>query len=404
MVNSEPDLDSLVARVVQLEEQVELRKRNISWLKQYFDDLKAAFDNRPELSILASLSATVSQQALQIAFLEQQLANLVPSGNIVAEKAIASPVIPEFQENVTTADILETPDMEVQEEFSRTFTDTEFQIERLIWLVNRFYAAEEESQKMPVTVETFLQRYNQQERDFRGINLTGADLKGVLLIDVNFSGANLSNADLSNANLLRANLEGANLKSTNLTGTNLSEANLINCNLSSANLHGTQLIDSNLSKANLKEANLSHANLTAANLYGANLMGADLLNTNLTATDLRKTNLKNARNHSGHSNILALNTGNFNGAILTGLNLVCWRIRGDFRGADLSSVKLCAANLENSNFSYANLSNADLRGADLSRVNFANANLRGAQGVNLGDGGWPAELKNTIMPDGTIRE
>jgi stress response protein SCP2 len=69
-----------------------------------------------------------------------------------------------------------------------------------------------ENLESAISAEEFLQRYNQGERDFTGVNLAGVNLSGKSLSHVNLSSANLSGAELSEANLSVANLSEANLQ------------------------------------------------------------------------------------------------------------------------------------------------------------------------------------------------
>ncbi|MCC5641621.1 hypothetical protein LC607_01330 [Nostoc sp. CHAB 5824] len=47
--NSEVTLESLASRISQLELEQDLRRKNIAWLKQYFNKFKQEFNNRTEL-------------------------------------------------------------------------------------------------------------------------------------------------------------------------------------------------------------------------------------------------------------------------------------------------------------------------------------------------------------------
>lgn len=207
--------------------------------------------------------------------------------------------------------------------------------------------------------EEFLRRYNEQERNFIGINLARLDL---------------TSKDLSNANLIQANLSWANL--------------------TKANLHSAKLLQANLSAANLTQADLGEADLTAASLSKANLIQANLESANLTAADLSKAKLTNATLNS-----TTLSSANLTGVDLVGVNLQ----EVNLSGADLSGANLCGANLcYNENLSGVNLTSADLRGADLNSANLEKANLKEANlsGANL----YGANLSGAIMPDGTTHE
>lgn len=90
---------------------------------------------------------------------------------------------------------------------------------------------------------------------------------------------------------------------------------------------------------------------------------------------------------------------NLSGLRLPRLDLSMANLAGcDFSGTDLSDSKLQGANLAGVNFASANLSNADLGGADLSDANLKGSNLSGAnlEGADL----WRANLMGVeVAPD-----
>ncbi len=88
---------------------------------------------------------------------------------------------------------------------------------------------------------------------------------------LDLSGANLRGAVLIDAVLRDANLSGANLRRADLRGAVLIDAVLRDANLSGADLRGAVLID-----AVLRDANLSGADLRKAVLRNADLSGAVL--------------------------------------------------------------------------------------------------------------------------------
>jgi hypothetical protein len=86
------------------------------------------------------------------------------------------------------------------------------------------------------------QRYKAGDRDFRGIQLTGANLVWFELSGVDLRDADLSHANLSGANLCEANLSGAtNLAFADLSRTDLRNTNLKGTRLEGANLEGAML-------------------------------------------------------------------------------------------------------------------------------------------------------------------
>ena len=252
-----------------------------------------------------------------------------------------------------------------------------------------------------ISAEEFLQRYQEGERDFTGINLPGVNLTGKSLSQVNLSNANLSGAelsgtnlhgaDLSEANLCHANLHKANLNSANLRKTkfinaNLSEVSLYYANLSEANLSGLNLSGVNLyPETNLRMVNLSKANLTGLNLSNFQLFKADLSNANLSHTNLFNANLLEANLEGGKFKQAVYNAQTtfprgFDpvkaGAYLIAPNASLQK--ANLAGVDLSQVNLSAANMQGANLSSTNLNGAILSQANLSEANLSGANLEKA--------------------------
>ena len=107
------------------------------------------------------------------------------------------------------------------------------------------------------------------------INLSGANLKGVVLPDdTDLSYADLSGTDLSDATLRDANLSTAYLTATNLHNANLSRATLAFSDLGLADLSDANLSDVDLTRTKLDDTNLTNADLTGAHLWKADLSDA----------------------------------------------------------------------------------------------------------------------------------
>jgi len=98
-----------------------------------------------------------------------------------------------------------------------------------------------------------------REVDFRGANLSKADLRGVFVRKCNFSQANLSNANLRDTDFAWAGMDGVDLSNANMFRTNL---------------YSVDLTGANLTGANLTNAYMLLADLTGADLTGADLTGA----------------------------------------------------------------------------------------------------------------------------------
>jgi uncharacterized protein YjbI with pentapeptide repeats len=127
-----------------------------------------------------------------------------------------------------------------------------------------------------MTAQELLERYQQGERNFSGIDLQDASLQNI----------SLRHSDLLGANLRGANLYHADLRGTNLSGADLWRADLRQANLQGAILHNADLRDTNMREANLRgailrDADLRDALLWRANLHEADLQGADLRGANI---------------------------------------------------------------------------------------------------------------------------
>jgi hypothetical protein len=84
------------------------------------------------------------------------------------------------------------------------------------------------------------------EPNLDGLDLAGAELKGIVLVDQGFEGTDLRGADLEGAHLADADLErtdlsGADLESTVLRGASFEATILSNASLAGADLRGADL-------------------------------------------------------------------------------------------------------------------------------------------------------------------
>ena len=175
------------------------------------------------------------------------------------------------------------------------------------------------------------------DANLSGANLSGANLSGANLAGVNLSGAILegaiidgtsfANSDLSDVNFtevtfcdgVRANrcaidFRGADLSRANLSRQGLQGAVFAGADLSQANFEGSTLQDADLLGANLRgasmgSANLSGANLTSAVLQRANAAFVSGANVIFVNADLRNANFQNSA-LSGRTN--------FSGAMIEG--------------------------------------------------------------------------------------
>lgn len=232
-----------------------------------------------------------------------------------------------------------------------------------------------------------LERYATGERyfvgvDLHGVDLSSANLAGIVLNHTYLVGINLSNAnlygaslvgvemesgDLSNANLCGASLSGdlydLNLSQADLCGANLESANLLYAKLDKANLENTKLRGAELETASLSDANLKYADLSFANLERAILDNAILNHANLYAANLSR----------GFLDCASFNLANLYTACLENVSAE----NADFSNANLIETNFCGANLRKARFRRSNLAYANLYKSSLYLTDFSDANLSG---------------------------
>ncbi|PSB25847.1 pentapeptide repeat-containing protein [Chlorogloea sp. CCALA 695] len=113
-------------------------------------------------------------------------------------------------------------------------------------------------------VSRLLDEYASGERNFSGIDLSWASLKGVSLPGIDFVEAILTGIDLQKSSLQEGQFMDTIFEGANLSGADFTNANLEGANLAHADLSQTTLIAANLRGVNLKGTNLSGALLQDA--------------------------------------------------------------------------------------------------------------------------------------------
>ncbi|MGB3636032.1 MAG: pentapeptide repeat-containing protein [Rivularia sp. (in: cyanobacteria)] len=213
--NANNNLASLVSRIEQLEAQQDIWKKNTIWLKRCFDELKQEFNQLAELSQVESTQEKVLQLSAQVEELQQSFER---SPDVIIESNVAIQDV-DIDEGSRQNHLVEVTKLAKVEE------------------------DEEASHGEIVSGEEFWERYEEGERDFTGINLTGANLSGAYLIQANLCGAYLENTDLSNTYLSSADLRGADLSNANLENACLEDAKLAGAILDGAKLTGAMMPD-----------------------------------------------------------------------------------------------------------------------------------------------------------------
>ena len=135
--------------------------------------------------------------------------------------------------------------------------------------------------KHPLNVKELLSAYRRGERDFREIQLDGADLAGVNLTGASFYGASLKAADLEGARLTHvqfkaADLTGACLSRASINATDLIGAIFVEADFSNADLTGACLAMADCTRADMTFARFNNVTLADVTFSGTKLTGARL--------------------------------------------------------------------------------------------------------------------------------
>jgi tetrahydromethanopterin S-methyltransferase subunit F len=200
MTDSQPDIESLVSRIEQLEQRQNITakyavnvKRDLDELTEKFNKLQQYFEQQTELS---------------------NGLNAVKSNGLVSSAATITECVTDSAENIMlaasveaelNADVNEIDTFVEQERSLTVFSDEEFKIARMTQLLNAYgdllllkaYLAEEKGVDIPLNAEEFWKQYNSGKRDFTGVKLTE------LILDQCANNVNLSRANL----IILANLD-----------------------------------------------------------------------------------------------------------------------------------------------------------------------------------------------------
>jgi uncharacterized protein YjbI with pentapeptide repeats len=141
---------------------------------------------------------------------------------------------------------------------------------------------------------------DQSQRSHQGIDLIGADLRGLDLHNLpltclrgSFKWKELPNLTEEQLNRISIQIEGADLTNVHLEGAILTVAHLEKVNLKRAHLEEAYLIRAHLERAILIDAHIERANLTGAYLEGAYLERVSLADQNRIGPRLLDTQWSN---------------------------------------------------------------------------------------------------------------
>ena len=155
-------------------------------------------------------------------------------------------------------------------------------------------------------------------------------------------------------------------------------AKLVGANMQGAYLNLARIENADFTNANLTNAIIFQAIFDKANFHGANLTNARMIGT-LGNVDMANAIVKNGK--------FGLDIG----------NQPMGAMRFDAIGGRFANTNFEGADINRSNFRFADLRGANLRGTDLFRADFSKADLTGADitGAKMGE----AVLDGAIMTD-----
>lgn len=105
------------------------------------------------------------------------------------------------------------------------------------------------------------ERANLIDKDLRGLDMDGADMRDARMEHVDMRYASMRNADMRNAHMRDANMEYIYMRSANMEN-----ADMVNVNMRFAIMMG----------ANMEDANMEYADIRNAIMDGTNMKGANI--------------------------------------------------------------------------------------------------------------------------------
>ena len=139
-------------------------------------------------------------------------------------------------------------------------------------------------------------------------DLTGANLKKVVVKKAHLEKLNLSKADMSQADFSGTHFFDCIFENADMIGTNLSDCDFTHCNIRKADLTKSTLTNARLWSSDLTEANLTECDLSGADLWSANLFNVKLWHTLLNGAK-SLTKLSFSKKTKGIGNAMINETG-----------------------------------------------------------------------------------------------
>jgi uncharacterized protein YjbI with pentapeptide repeats len=198
------------------------------------------------------------------------------------------------------------------------------------------------------------------------------------LAQINSKTCDLSNKDAGYLIFNGLNLSHCNMQNVGFFGAELMGAKFVGANMQGAYLNLARIENADFTNANLTDAIIFQAIFDKANFHGANLTNARMIGT-LGNVDMANATIKNGK--------FGLDIG----------NQPMGAMRFDAIGGRFANTNFEGADINRSNFRFADLRGANLRNTDLFRADFSKADLTGADitGANMGE----AVLDGAIMKD-----
>lgn len=142
-----------------------------------------------------------------------------------------------------------------------------------------------------LTREQFIQEYQDGNRDFQWVDLSGVDLSNLRDIQADFTGAVLIGTDFSktglSSNFSNAIMDKAILFDIYANETNFTGASLKGANFERSILDNCKFISSDLSNSNFREVFVVHSNFDNANMSGADLTAGTMQDSTFNKTNMR---------------------------------------------------------------------------------------------------------------------
>ena len=193
-----------------------------------------------------------------------------------------------------------------------------------------------------------LERTSFAGSDLRGANFSRAHARAALFPGAKLAGANFCDSDLRNASFFEANAANARFEHAVMTKATLDRMQAIAARFCHADLRGVRAVEASLFDGNFEGAKLDQANFTGALLDGAVMRALPLTGNNLTGAILRGANLRSACIDDASAYGINLQGANLEGATISNSDLsLATLVSARLDGAVLANVRVFGASIWN---------------------------------------------------------